>query len=306
MTRRTKAVTHKKPRDNKEIIGAICGDCEGLSRRALLRETDTSPAKLCKDSKLGHKENSLSCKSFSPDLFALDKNARVALRQLSSLIKKFDPKALRVVAAMLANEHRTRQNELRFGQIMYVRYRGYAGSDYVSNFLKAFVLDARDGYVRLMSSDGEMSLTFEIPSSGAFTGPVLYDAQSFRPLLRKMRQQKKFNDPKGEQTSKRLHAVEDPSFKKRKEGDFDAAIISLDGALRSKPKRKKGRGVDADFVDLRDMVDQIETGRVMGRIGDGEDDGAEALELSSNLYRRKSVGGPKKPRRSRGTTSIEI
>ena len=88
MTRRTKAVTNKKPRDNKEIIGAICGDCEGLSRRALLRETDTSPAKLCKDSKLGHKESSLSCKSFSPDLFALDKNARVALRQLSSLIRE--------------------------------------------------------------------------------------------------------------------------------------------------------------------------------------------------------------------------
>jgi len=306
MTRKTKVATNKKPRDNKEIIGAVCGDCEGLSRRALLRETDSSPAKLCKDSKLGHKESSLSCKSFSPDLFALNKDARIALRQLSNLIKKFDPKGLRVVAAMLANEHRTRQNELRFGQIMYVRYRGYAGSDYVSNFLKAFVLDARDGYVRLMSSDGEMTLTFEIPASGAFNGPVLYDAQSFRPLLRKMREQKKYNDPKGEQTSKRLQAEEAPTFKKRKEGDFDDMVISLDGALRSKPKRKKGKGTEVDFVDLRDMVDQFESGKLMGRVGDGDDEGADAQELSSNYYRRKVPAGNKPKAKRRGATSIEL
>lgn len=321
MKKKVKVAKPTKPR-NKEIIGAICGDCEGLSRRALIKETDTSPARLCKDSKLGHKESSLACKSFSPDIFALSKDGRVALRQLASLVKKFDEKALRVVAATLVNEHRTRQSGLRFGQIIYVRYRGYAGSDYVSNFLKAYVLDSNNGMVRLMSSDGAASLTYEVPETGAFNGPVLYDSASFRPILKKMRELKKFHDPRGAQTSKRLQSEENPTFKVRKENDFDNMIVELDNALRSKPKkakRRKPKGEDADFVDLRDMVDQLDSGYSVGALrSTDEDDDADAMELSSNLYRRRRVTDdsdrdgyvPSRPRRTRtkskGVTTIEV
>lgn len=271
----------KKIKQGNQGIAASCGDCEGLSRRALHPVGDDGKAaKVC--SQTGTLPESKPCARFRPDVFSLDTDARVALRQLSNLFKKFEPRDLRIVAATLMNEHKTRNHNVRFGQRMFVRYRSYVGRDYTSNFMACTVMDAGDGVIRLMSSDGQTALTFDLPPSGLFDGPMLYDAPSFRPLLKKMKRDKKFFDPKNE-TAKRLAPEEPVTFKVRKE-ELGAAVLDIEEALRSKPKRKRGAQADRNLVDLRDMVDKLERGEFLGRVGDEFTDD-DVQVLGSSAYR---------------------
>lgn len=281
----------KKTKQGNHGITVSCGDCEGLSRRALHPVGDDGKAaKVC--SQTGTLPETKPCARFRPDVFSLDTDARVALRQLSNLIKKFDPRDLRIVAATLMNEHKTRTHGLRFGQRMFVRYRSYVGRDYTSNFMACTVMDAGDGVVRLMSSDGQTALTFDLPASGSFDGPVLYDAPSFRPLLKKMKRDKKFFDPQNE-TSRRLAPEEPVTYKVRKE-ELGAVILDIEDVLRSKPKRKRGAQGDRNLVDLRDMVDKLERGEFLGRVGDEFTDD-DVQVLGDSAYRK----GKKKKRPAR-------
>lgn len=271
----------KKIRQGNQGIAVSCGDCEGLSRRALHPVGDDGKAaKVC--SQTGTLPETKPCARFRPDVFSLDTDARVALRQLSNLVKKFDPRDLRIVAATLMNEHKTRSHNVRFGQRMFVRYRSYVGRDFTSNFMACTVMDAGDGVIRLMSSDGQTALTFDLPPSGMFDGPVLYDAPSFRPMLKQMKRDKKFFDPKNE-TSKRLSPEEPVTYKVRKE-ELGNAILDIEEALRSKPKRKRGSQADRNLVDLRDMVDKVERGEFLGRVGDEFTDD-DVQVLGSSAYR---------------------
>ncbi len=291
---------NKKTKPGNHGITVSCGDCEGLSRRALHPVGDDGKAaKVC--SQTGTLPETKPCARFRPDVFSLDTDARVALRQLSNLIKKFDPRDLRIVAATLMNEHKTRNHGLRFGQRMFVRYRSYVGRDYTSNFMACTVMDAGDGVIRLMSADGKTALTYAVPDNGVFNGPVLYDAQAFRPLLKQMKREKKFFDPKAE-TAKRLLPEEDVTFKKRKDDGFADAIMNIGDVIRSKPKRKRGAKSDKSVVDLCDMVVRVERGEHLGRYGsdDFTDDDVQVLAASSysrntkarKLARKKRAGLP--------------
>lgn len=281
-------------------VAVSCGDCEGLSRRALQHNGEEGkPAKVC--SETGALPESKPCAKFRPDVFSLDEDERIALRQLSALVKKFDEKGLRVVASIFMNEHKTRKYGVRFGQRMFVRYRSYVKNNYTSNFMACTVMDAGDGVIRLMSADGKTALTYAVPDNGVFNGPVLYDAQAFRPLLKQMKREKKFFDPKAE-TAKRLLPEEDVTFKKRKDDGFADAIMNIGDVIRSKPKRKRGAKSDKSVVDLCDMVVRVERGEHLGRYGsdDFTDDDVQVLAASSysrntkarKLARKKRAGLP--------------
>lgn len=283
----------KKIKQGKQGIAVSCGDCEGLSRRSLHPAGDDGKsAPVC--SQNGTLPESKPCAKFRPDVFSLSTDARVALRQLSNLVKKFDPRGLRIVANTLLNEHKTRQHGVRFGQRIFVRYRSYVGRDYTSNFMSCTVMDAGDGVIRLMSKDGQTALTFDLPNNGTFNGPVLYDAASFKPLLKKMKRDKKYFDPQNE-TSKRLAPEEPVTYKVRK-GDLDSAIVDIEDALRSKPKRKRGSQSNRTLVDLRDMVAEIERGGFLGGdVGEFTDD--DVVVLGDTEYREAKK--KKKVRRAR-------
>lgn len=258
------------------IKSVSCGDCIGFHRRALIGEENAKP---CSASGSGVMAESKPCAKFRADIFSLSDDQIVAYRQLTSLTKMFDERALRVVAAAFATEYKTRALGFRAGQRVYVRYRSYANRDYISNFMLCYVLDVREDFIHLGSKDGKLRLTFPMPVDGELCGPTLYDAKSFKPLLRKMRNEGKFFDDKAE-VSRRLMPEEDVQYIKRREKDCGINPISIERAVRGKPRGKR-RG--DDIIGLVELAARIENGRLFSRTNE---DGGEVAVLDENRYLR--------------------
>ena len=267
-----------------------CGECMGLSRRALKSgDTGGKPSE-----SVGVLAESKPCAKFRPDVFALSDDSLAAYRQLTNLTKGMSERDLRVVAAAIMTESKTRQLGLRAGQRVYVRYRSYVGRDYISNFMLCYLLDARDDVMHLTSKDGAVRFTFPTPVGAKLDGPSLYSAAEFRPMIQKMRAEGKYFDPKAE-TSKRLLPEEDVTYLLRKEKECGSNVIESGDAVRGKRKAKKGRN---GTIELGDIVAQIERGSLLARHGDEFSDDVQVLGTQN--YERRS-----KPRRT-GSGEIEL
>lgn len=267
-----------------------CGECMGLSRRAL--KSGETGGKPC-DS-VGVLAESKPCAKFRPDVFALSDDSLSAYRQLTNLTKGMSERDLRIVAAAVMTESKTRQLGLRAGQRVYVRYRSYVGRDYISNFMLCYLLDAREDVMHLTSKDGTVRFTFPTPVGAKLDGPSLYSAAEFRPMIQKMRAEGKYFDPKAE-TSKRLLPEEDVSYMVRKERECGANVIESGAAVRGRRKVKKGRN---GTIELGDIVAQIERGSLLARHGDEFSDDVQVLGTQN--YERRS-----KPRRT-GSGEMEL
>lgn len=288
-----------------------CGECEGLSRRALMVADDNGKSVNC--SSMGKEADAKPCGKFRSDLLSLSVDERVALRQLINLVKKFDVKSLRVVAASLLTESKTREKGVRIGQRMFVRIRSTANRNYVGNFMSCVVLDARDDVIRLMSDDGKTTLTYQMPDSGEFNGPCLYTLSEFRPLLKQMRAQGHLIDPKAIPVARKFEPEEDVKFKAPRKGELASAVAYIDEIIsnKSKAKRKKGKGASTSLVDFADLARQIDSGIAIGTHYD--DDDSDAPDLTGGGYRRKvkkakGKGKPaaKRPKKYSGVREIEI
>ena len=262
----------------------------GLSRRAL-KSGDTG-GKTCQS--VGVLAESKPCAKFRPDVFALSDDSLAAYRQLTNLTKGMSERDLRIVAAAIMTESKTRQLGLRAGQRVYVRYRSYVGRDYISNFMLCYLLDARDDVIHLTSKDGTMRLTFPTPVGGKLDGPSLYSAAEFRPLIKKMRAEGKYFDPKAE-TAKRLLPEEDVAYLQRREKECGSQVIECGAAVRGRRKAKKGRSAT---IELGDIVAQIERGSLLTRHGEEFSDDVQVLGVQN--YERRS-----KPRRT-GSGELEL
>lgn len=125
-------------------IKSTCGECIHHKRMAY-------PAykKVCVE--LGIIEENKPCPAFSPNTdrvkFTESKHARNVARAISD----FSPRELKNLAAILNQEERTRRYGFKLGQELY--FLAFGG-DYLSNYLKAYVVSADSTYVHLEGEKG--------------------------------------------------------------------------------------------------------------------------------------------------------
>ena len=250
----------------------VCGDCCGFKREKLIANLD----KPC--SSLGKVEQGSVCPKFRPDVLEISRDLRKkgTLHALIELTKQLSPKDLRLFAGALVTEERTRKYGAYIGMRVYVRMRGSEKTNYMSNFGTAIVLSADQDFVRLMSDDGAVSLTYD---NKGFEGPALYSELAFAPILKKMEANQAYLDPNFDKEYKAARPEEEIKLKKPNKKSTE--VEPFESHLRGKPKRKKSRTED---VTLADIVAQIESGYGYAASDDENDTERELGEVE---YKRK-------------------
>ena len=254
----------------------VCGDCCGFKREKLIANID----KPC--SSLGKLEQGSVCPKFRPDVLEISRDLRKkgTLHALIDLTKQLSIKDLHLLAGALVTEERTRNNGAYIGMRVYVRMRGSEKTNYMSNFGTAIVLSADQDFVRLMSDDGAVSLTYD---NKGFEGPALYSEIAFAPILKKMEANQSYLDPNFDKEYKAARPEEPVALKKPNKKSKN--VEPFESHLRGKPKRKKSR---TEEVTLADIVAQIESGYGYGASdNDTDTDNDTERELGTIEYKRK-------------------
>lgn len=158
---------------------------------------------------LGMIATSATCHAFKPDVESLiDPDTIDPIVDLAKLIARVKTSHLDVLTALIDGERKTRKQGVRFGQPVYVRYRGQANSNYMSNFMRAIVVDARPNYVRVQSRDGSIQMSFDCQTG--LSGPAVYDRASFEEIKERMIKKDRMVDPDIRAfASKRIRAIEE-------------------------------------------------------------------------------------------------
>ena len=248
-----------------------CGDCRGLTRAALIPAAD----KPCATQ--GIQEASKICKHFRTDIHGLrnmmQKNGDI-LVGMFEMFGKLEDRDLRLIAGMLLGEAKTRRYGFKMGQPVFVRYRGREKRNYLNNFIAARVMDIDDEYIRVMSEDGQIVLTY---LNTGFEGPSLYSKPAFKKLRAEMIQQGKLIDPEKEiKTSKRF-MPEEGDVKFSTPSSLDGLTIPRMGEVVKGKKAKKKRKTNT----LVDFAGMVENGFDMG----ADVDESGQMELGDNSYR---------------------
>lgn len=205
---------NRKVREALRNQKPLCGECSGFKEDKLLEHCSTVCSKADKIS------TSAACPSFAPAVRGLsDFSQKRSFEQLVALMSEIPDDSLRVLASILYNENRTRKAGFKFGQKVYVRYRGANTSNYLSNFMIAHVMYVSHEHFRLMSLDGRCVLTF-----ASKCRPNIFTPAEFDPLRKKMVKQNKLVDPDVERLlTKRFRAEE--------EYDLNLTDESLSGSI---------------------------------------------------------------------------
>jgi hypothetical protein len=116
--------------------------CHHFSRMA--HPTYVKP---CKD--LGILEVSKPCTRFTPDARSLKINNDAAAINLAIAMATVPTSKLKVLAALINREARTRKRGYYFGEVVYMRV---IGGDYISNYRKARILFAEKDYLHIEGS----------------------------------------------------------------------------------------------------------------------------------------------------------
>lgn len=178
-------------------VSPTCGDCSGLQDDVLV-EGNTVPCGVVPKGNLTKKsatekgnvsakesaknrepktEASSICPKFSPNTRPVGALGDNKIAELADLIGSIDAKALRALGVLMFNEPATRDQGMTFMQKVYVRYRGAANRNYISNFMQAYVMYATSQQYKLMSADGRCVLTY-----GPHCRPVIHTEAEFKPM----------------------------------------------------------------------------------------------------------------------------
>lgn len=253
-----------------------CGDCIGLNREVLI----SGEKKPCSDQgiKAAHK----ACPSFRPDCYKLREvieDEDNVLSELGSIIAQLNVGQVRAFGAVLINESITRACGYKFYQRVFIRYRGTARSDYLSNFMAARILMADREKIRVCSDDGKIVLTYENTGSN---GPSIYTVDSFDPLRELMIKKGRVKDPDVERATTRALRPEEADFDLKLNTNGIQGVVDISRVSKANGnvgKRKRGSG--SEIVDLISIVSMIERGAgASTKKVDG------TVVLGSNTYRR--------------------
>lgn len=243
-------MAQKIPTAIAELSAKIrCGQCSGLERDNLVNNAP------CKEQ--GVLATSRTCNSFRPDSFDIAEEIQDngALLALARIMSKLPTSKLDLLAAIIQNDKRTRRAKTCFGQRVYVRYRGLAGANYMSNFMQAFILDADKNHIRVMSRDGKCTATYQNDGKG-MTGPVIYTKSAFDELRATMIENEMLVDPdEARNTIKRLRAIEEYNMSMTSDSE-DGQITTIDTVFEENDL-PRGR---SSINDLSTIVRDIEGG----------------------------------------------
>ena len=272
-------ITHKM-KGSQIIKGFLkCGDCTGLDIEALISGTKAK----CSDE--GKLETSRACPKFKPDLFSLrelseegdfDKTTQF----IAQLLRNIPSDKYGLIASVFLQEEQTVKSGFSFHQPVYVRYRGSVSSNYMSNFMTAYVLNATDKDVRLVSADPrhkQFTLTYD---NTGLEGPSIYSSRAFKPLREEMIEKGRHVAPKEERKTTeslmpqdsidlskmpsesldgftgdmfevmRANGVKAKSKSKRKMDGMDLVQTIQDGFTRKGKKKKKSRKGSIELSEL--------------------------------------------------------
>jgi len=225
-----------------------CGDCVGFDCE-IIRDK-----RLCQSA--GIVDIQKPCRQFVPNTNNL--SSLVAQEdtfiELARLVGQVNDNQLRHLGAVIMREKQTRNEGFGLGEKVYVRYRGLARSNYVSNFMSAFIMYADRNTVRVTSRDGKISMTFQGRARDA-----VMTADAFEPIREKMIKKGRYADPETQKAvSKHLRCLEEYELGLN-EDIGKGEIPTIDKVFQSnKIKKVKGAG------DLISIVNAIESGYQLG------------------------------------------
>lgn len=196
------AHSQKQTKAALKTLAPRCGDCSGLKREQLI------PGSKSVCSQNGIITTSKTCSHFMSEIEPIKPLVGTRpFEQLLALIAEVPDNALRSLGGLLFQEAKTRKFGFYFGQKVYVRYRGQANRNYMSNFLSAVVFSANAAVIRLTSDDGRCTMTFTLDVVRA--GGVIYTTEEFEPLREEMVANGKHVDPNAEKlVAKRMRCEE--------------------------------------------------------------------------------------------------
>lgn len=229
----------------------ICGDCAGFSCEIL------RGGKLCKYSDI--LETSKPCNSFTPSIQPLqvdgdetDTSEIKSILDLCSVVMNISDSKLRAVGNLIIQETHTRKAGFNMGEKVYVRYRGRANVNYISNFMSAHIMHAKSGTIRIMSADGKICMTLEKAAS-----KTVYSMEEFEPMREQMMKKGKFADPevnRALQKSLRCREEYELGLYDTKQADM---VTTIDSVFKTNKIRKSSRTGDADLVSIVKAIENL-------------------------------------------------
>lgn len=153
----------------------FCGTCVFFKRKRLYNKT-------CSD--LGYIKIQSACVSFEPDISILQgcqtKTGEVC--NIFESIKGVSASEARIIAHLLLNKARVGENSrFKFLQPVYLRYQG--SGDYLSHYCRAYVLDATETEVKLLSVSNAVYAS--VPKKSSSSVYTITEFKEVRQRLRK-------------------------------------------------------------------------------------------------------------------------
>jgi len=241
--------TRKKTKAALKSLQPRCGDCVGFKCEKLIPDSK----EVC--SKADKTMTSSTCPHFIADVEPLKPlMKRDAFDALIAILQEVPTEGLRNLASLLYNEKKTRKAGFHFGQKVYVRYRGSASANYLSNFMIARIMSVTKEAIRLTSQDGKCNLTFFRETNEQH----ILSVDEFNELRVKMVRKGRLVDPDAERLlSKKLRCEEEYELGMTNESS-GGQITTIDTVFKeNKLPRKKGK----KEVDLVDLVNGVMAGQ---------------------------------------------
>ncbi len=201
---------------------------------------------------------------------------------ISRMVASVDDNQLRKLGALIMREKQTRAAGFQMGMKVYVRYRGLARSNYLSNFMSAYIMYADRDVIRVTSRDGKLTMTF----AGKAREAVHTDEQ-FEPIRERMIKKARYTDPDVQKhVSKHLRCLEEYELGLTDQIDV-GEIPTIDKVFKSnKVKKSKASGPN----DLVSIVSAIESG----------------YEVSGSKKKKKKAKKTSTKRQKGGVSEIDV
>lgn len=234
-----------------------CGSCTHLVREKTFE---------ARCSELGRLPTSKACGSHTPDVFSLvgDEERIQNLADVGELMAQLSTNDLQILGALMLREKQTRKNGFKFRQKVYVRIRGNATANYLSNFVVGYVLDASKETVRVIGASGATTIS----AINDKHSETLYTVERFNKLRTEMLEAGHRVDPDiaGEQARLEQKAKNN-------------SVLPLDEAVASGIIDKKEAKRKNPKDDLVSLVSRLGRGH-MKRRGDAEQGPSKSVKIS--------------------------
>ncbi len=250
-----------------------CGQCSGFRYDKLIGGKQQHGCEVA----LNKTEDCEACSRFAPDVRQMeDFVGSTGFEGLTNLVASIDGKSLKVLSALIRAEGTTRKHGFAFGQKVYVRYRGRANADYLSNFMSAYVLFVNKNYIRLMGKDARCVLTYTRDAM-----PTLYTPEAFESLRRQMEAKGRRVDPDVHTTTvKRLRHIEEIELDMTDDSK-SGNVTTIDTVFRENSHKR----TKSEVYDLTQVVADLMQGY---DIKDGKKR-KRKVEVTAKKKKRKTV-----------------